>query len=752
MKLSAITLALGAFLFACGLVAQTPAPQQTAANTPGSSTSTLKVSANEVTLDMTFRDKKGKIIDDIKPSEVHVYEDGVEQHVNTFKYIQGSQNPGTPAATTPTAGSIPVDPMRELRLVTLVFEGLDQDGKRFFKQALQDVLSMSPEQNLYFSVMTIDQKLNMVQPFTNDRTVLMKSIDKQMMWTTLQYWSASAAIKAQLFNSMTSAGGGDAFAAPGISSNGSSMPGAGAIGNSVNYRMAKMQYDMLNEADQATREASARASIDALLSLVRAQAHLPGRKVVIYFNPGMMIPESAQEQYQYMIGMANRANITFYSVDPKGLVTYNQSGSGGGALGDASVQQQDMSGTAVGQVSNAAGQTRDLSMSGGSASTDQAQVQAQENAENGMRSNPEEWLRDIARQTGGVAIINTNDYKAPLKIVMDEVRTYYEAAYDPQITAYDGKFRKIVVKIDRPGIEVHTRSGYYALPQLGGGQQVFAYEVPLLNALSAATAPTDLQFSAAADRFSERGPKIQYIVTIEAPLKELTFAPQPDGKNAAIDVPMMAVLKDSSGNIVSKFSKDFAVTVAADSVDARKQASLIQTFPTELDPGTYSFEAVVMDRKDNKIGVSKSTLTVPAPNPNLAISDLMIVHKTDLVKDPDLKDPFTYPAGQGYSAGKVTPTLDNKLQGGPGHMLPFYFNVYPDPSVKDAPQATMGFYKDGQYLGSAPIALPAAAADGRIAYVAALPGDSFKPGAYQIKLDVKQGSATAEQAVDFQVE
>jgi 5-hydroxyisourate hydrolase-like protein (transthyretin family) len=64
----------------------------------------------------------------------------------------------------------------------------------------------------------------------------------------------------------------------------------------------------------------------------------------------------------------------------------------------------------------------------------------------------------------------------------------------------------------------------------------------------------------------------------------------------------------------------------------------------------------------------------------------------------------------------------------------------------------MSFFKDGQALGSAPIALPAASADGRIAYVAALPGEAFKPGSYQIKLDVKQGDTIAEQAVDFQVQ
>ncbi len=187
MKRSVITLAIGTFLYTCGLVAQTPAPPQTAANTPGTSTATVKIGANEVTLDMTFRDKKGKVINDIGLKKFISEEDGVEQHVNSFKYIQGSQNPGTPAASAPVAGSIPVDPMRELRLVTLVFEGLDQDGKRFFKQAVSDVLSMAPEQNLYFSVMVIDQKLDMIQPFTNDRVALMKSIDKQMMWSTLQY-------------------------------------------------------------------------------------------------------------------------------------------------------------------------------------------------------------------------------------------------------------------------------------------------------------------------------------------------------------------------------------------------------------------------------------------------------------------------------------------------------------------------------------------------------------------------------------
>ena len=69
-----------------------------------------------------------------------------------------------------------------------------------------------------------------------------------------------------------------------------------------------------------------------------------------------------------------------------------------------------------------------------------------------LRSNPLLWLQDLAQQTGGATIAETNDYRAPLRVAMDEVRTYYEATYVPHIAVYDGKFRKISVHVDRPDV------------------------------------------------------------------------------------------------------------------------------------------------------------------------------------------------------------------------------------------------------------------------------------------------------------
>jgi hypothetical protein len=502
-----------------------------------------------------------------------------------------------------------------------------------------------------------------------------------------------------------------------------------------------MQYDMLQAADAQDRQYEARATVDALLTLVRAQAELPGRKVILYFNPVLRIPDVVKEQYANMISMANRANVTFYTVNPKGLVALSDSG--GGRTGQVTWSQGS---EGRDQLSGASGEIRSQQMAGGVGAVSTTQARAAENAEGALRANPLQWLQDLAQQTGGTAITETNDYRAPLKVAIEEVRTYFEASYSPHIALYDGKFRKISVRVDRPDVIVHTRSGYFAMPQLKGGQQLNAYELPLLNVLDAAHPPEDVIFQVAAERFNDRGPKVEYMLTLEAPLKEMTFAAQSDLKNTALDAGLLVVLRNASDEIVEKYSKDFAVQVPLDKLDAYKAGNLVQTFRTELTPGTYSLEAVVMDRKGNKIGAKKATVTVPPPSAKLSMSDVVVVRRTDALKDNNAtSDAFYFPGG------KVVPTLNSALKGGPGNILPFYFAVYPDRTVKDPPTLTMAFYKEGQYLGAAQAPLPEAQPDGRIPYIANLPADKFTPGAYEIHIGVIQGSSKVEEKIRFQV-
>ena len=718
-------------LSGCCLEAQ----QQSQQNTSSQAASpAVRSTTQEVVLDMVFRDKKGRAIHDIRPEELHVLEDGVEQKVTSFHLVEGKSAELSGAAKTPAgAGSLLLDPMQEVRLVTLVFEGLDQDGKRFFRQALKDILEMAPEQNLYFSILMVDQGLHVIQPFTIDHAALLKSMDKSMMWSFTQYVNHSAEVKQELQQVLSEG-------EPQLQGGSGGGPSQAQIQGSVNYRMARMQYDMLQASEAAVRQYQARASLDALMGLVRAQAQLPGRKTILYFNSSFLIPEAVKEQYSNLISTANRGNVSFYTVDPKGLVALSDS-----KMSQTAAVTSSSADEARDQLSGAMRESRDQQLRGGVGPVSTAQARAAENAESALRANPLLWLRDLAQQTGGVTIAETNDYRAPLRRAMEEVRTYYEASYAPHITVYDGKFRKISIRVDRPDVVVHSRSGYFALPQIKGGQQLYAYEMPLLNALNAPAAPHDVDFQVGAQRFNDRGPKVEYMVTLEAPLKGLTFTPQPDQKSG-VDAALLAVLKNSNGEIVEKFSKDFAVEVALDKVTAYKEGNLVQTFRTDLLPGAYTLEAVVMDRSDNKTGVKKTAVTVSDPSSKLSVSDVVVVRRTEALKDNQILDAFYFPGG------KVVPTLTNTLKGGPGNIFSFYFAVYPDRTVKDAPKLTMSFYKEGQYLGAAEAPLPEAQKDGRIPYIANLPADKFTPGAYEIRIGVTQGSLKAEEKVAFQVD
>ena len=722
-------------LCSCSLWGQSQASQETSTQAIPTNT-TIRSTAQEVVLDMVFRDKKGKTIRDLKPEEIHISEDGVDQKLTSFRLVEGK----APAAST-AQGQLTLDPMREIRLVTLVFEGLDLEGKRFFRQAIKDILDTTPEQNLYFSVLTIDQRLHVIQPFTADHNALLKSIDKSAMWSFIQYSNNSAAVKSDLkqivdqgepgLNSSTGPGGGG--------------PSQAAMQGVVNYKMAKVQYEMLSAAEEADREYNARATIDALMTLVRAQSQLPGRKVVLYFNPSLIITETVKEQYQELISVANRSNVSFYTVDPRGLASWSTGATGRDASG------MDMTGGGGGgrdMMNQSLKEIQNQQLNGGRGEVSTAQVRAQENAEGALRANPLEWLRDLAQETGGLTIADTNDWKSPLRTVMEDVRSYYEAAYSPHLTIFDGKFRKISVHVDRPNIVVHTRSGYFALPPVKSGQQLYAYEMPLMNALNSSTIPTNVALQAAAERFNDHGEKVEYMITLEAPQGPLTFTPQADKKNAALDLALLAVIRNTSGEIVEKFSKDFAVQVPIEKLDNARIGTLVQTFHTELSPGTYTLEAAAMDRNANKIGVKKTSFTVPQPSNKLAISDVVVVRRADQLKDNQILDAFYYPGG------KVIPTLNATLKGGPGNFLPFYFAVYPDPTTKDPVKSfTMSFYKEGQYLGAAESPLPEVQADGRIPFIASLPADKFTPGAYQIRIGVTQGSSEkAEERVDFKVE
>jgi len=115
MKIFLIT-AIIAVALAGGAPAQAPAG--------GDSSPTFKAGGEEVVLDVVVRDKKGRLVKDLKQSDFTVIDNGEARPIKSFRVVEGTDAISSSGARTQ------LDPLRQLRLITLVFQGGDQDAKK----------------------------------------------------------------------------------------------------------------------------------------------------------------------------------------------------------------------------------------------------------------------------------------------------------------------------------------------------------------------------------------------------------------------------------------------------------------------------------------------------------------------------------------------------------------------------------------------------------------------------------------------
>ena len=316
-----------------------PAAGQQPAATPQAQATKIETTVQEVVLDLIVRDKKGRSVRDLKPEEIEILEEGVPVKVKAFRLIEGRQEgvkgkeeqPPAPAAA---PSSVEMDPLRQVRLITLVFERLGIEGKRFFRQAVSDLLNMSPEQNLYYSIFTIDQTLHCLQNFTNNHELVKKEAETAQKGAYVQFVSRSDAIQKQLQAVVGASGIAPPTQGQGGASFGASM---------VEAKMAEMQLNALQMAESLERDYFMRSTLNSLLALVRSQASLPGRKMMVYFTEQFAVPDHLVELFRTLMSESNRANVSIYTVDAKGLVTWNQSKVGKDMIASAAGSSESVS-------------------------------------------------------------------------------------------------------------------------------------------------------------------------------------------------------------------------------------------------------------------------------------------------------------------------------------------------------------------------------------------------------------------------
>jgi VWFA-related protein len=133
------------------------------------------------------------------------------------------------------------------------------------------------------------------------------------------------------------------------------------------------------------------------------------------------------------------------------------------------------------------------------------------------------FLRTLAANTGGLSITETNDFGSGVKAIFAENASYYLLGFQPR-RSFDGKVRRLEVKVNRPGVEVRTRNSYKAEKEKDvQKRQQAAAESPLRVALSGILPKSDLPLHMMAAPIAVPGRKeaaVALVVGVRQPIRK----------------------------------------------------------------------------------------------------------------------------------------------------------------------------------------------------------------------------------------
>ena len=714
----------------------------------------IRSSAREVLLDVVVRDAHGRLITNLKPGEVTVYEDGIRQEVRSFRLVAGSevriedrkQAAEAQAAETHISASNathpPLNPLRTVNAVCLILNDLNPETRTFAFGSARQFVDQELRPNTFIGVFSLDASgLRPVYPFSNDRGRLLKAV------------GLAAVNQLPSINLSSSA----MFDGLSMSAVGSALPGVSAVefadGSSVKDPLG-MRGDMGLAANAGLRE------IDALIGLVRQLSPLPFQKTVLLLGTGLTRPPDQLEYWDSLIHAATTGGVTFYAMDVYGLgvcqgdtdpdcVAHSAMAQSAVMLPYIAGMSKQQGPASVGAGGNIQPPAASANPAAASAAvqapppaTSTAQAMEMAHQDDYLKfmvasANRQEAIRELAERTGGFLIANTNNTDKLLAQVMEEVDTHYEIAYPPTSERFDGRFRKIEVKLARPGLQAATRGGYFAVPDTGA-DPVTPGEMAGLKALDTALRPHAFEFLSRAYRFRESGGTAQYAIAFELPISTLTAAPTEAANKYRLHASLLALVKDTQGQIVVRVSKDISSEVSGDQLAAVQAERITYERAVSLPAGQYTVEAAVVDHEGHRA----STSVVQVDNRERresGLSDLALVRRLEnLSRPPDAADPFE------FTGKRVLPLVSTDLAAG---AQPFvYFVVYPRPGNAAKADVRVQLLRNGQVVSTRAPALPPPDASGAIPVVIEEAND---PGRYEVKATVVEGDVSTERSIAY---
>ncbi len=559
----------------------------------------IRTISDLVRIDVEVTDKSGKPVKGLPQTDFIVTEDDKPVKVSYFSYsdIEKIETAGEQeqapvviplANNTPAQSEALENQTRDRRMIVLFFDTSSMATDELLRardSALNFVRkTMSPADLV--GVVVYANTLKVLEDFTNDRKKLAAAVQ-----------SLTPGMTSQLANN-------DYAAATNGESDVSEYTGAA-------YTADETEFNVFNTDEK----------LAAVQSLANVLAAIPGKKSVIQFTSGItQTGEENRTQLRAATDAANRADVSIYAVDSRGLMAEIPGG-------DATT---------------------------GSASGNSAFTGAQVFKQQDSRQDSRDTLATLSSDTGGKTFFDLGDLGDAFKGVEADNTGYYLLGYYIGANIkHDGKWHDIKVKVKDPGVHVRFRNGYYAPKDF----QHFANEdreTQLQDAMRSELPIVDLPLAVETSMFREGTNQVYVPIDAKLASSALDWAKKHDRREAAFDF-SVEVRAMPSGQEAAELRDTVRVRLDNQRYEQVSQTNLVYEGGVVLPPGNYRMKFIARENESGKIGTFEQPLVLPALDPaKLSLSSVLL--SSQLV--PVEKSSEVQTKGQGLRARLAASPLE----------------------------------------------------------------------------------------------
>lgn len=371
--------------------------------------------------------------------------------------------------------------------------------------------------------------------------------------------------------------------------------------------------------------------LEALRSVAEKLSHLQQKKSLIYFSSGMdRTGIENQSELRAATNAAVRTNMAIYTMDLRGL-----------------------------QALVPGGEAQNASMRGTSVYSGQSMISA-------LNSNftTQETLVTLASDTGGRAFLDSNDFSQIYKGVQQDTSTYYLLGYRSTNPARDGRYRRISVKVNAPGVKVEYRRGYYAPADYQHSTKEDK-ELQLEQELASELPTTDLPLYLSTAYFRLEPNKFLIPISLAVPGSEIPFVHSSDRDKATLDV--IGIVLDSEKHPVTRIRD--TVKLAIDTSSEVRKKNVQYNTELSLPPGTFHLKFVVRENQTGRMGSFETDLTIPdLRSQPMKMSSIVLASQVQPTKKSSTSNPLV------RDGSEIIPNVTHVFSA--NQHLRLYYEVY----------------------------------------------------------------------------